>query len=162
MVHDSNIDDLYLLFFSNYLCTKITSMKKINSLLIFILCASPIVVDAQIADDTLRSDIRNYASRNFSDIRTFNLYWETSPESDYTFKSIEGREENGRIFNKHNVKFAVNLPLLQVKRFSLYAKGRFNFYKFETINDDGNSSNFLPTKSDGYTYSSFGFRNQAV
>ncbi len=129
-------------------------MKKITFLLTVLLMSQAVRVTAQISKaDTLTKEIRSYVARNFSKSRTLNLYWETGPSYDYNLKRNGQDIENGKIRNIHTIKFAVNAPVLLLKNFSLYAKGRANFYKFEATNDaTGNISSIFSKVDDAYAY----------
>jgi len=129
-------------------------MRKLIFLLTVLLISQAATVTAQISNaDTLTQEIRSYVARNFSKSRTFNLYWETGPSYDYKLKRDGEEIENGKMRDIHTIKFAVNVPVLLLKDFSLYANGRANFYKSEATNDaTGEISSIFSNTDDAYCY----------
>lgn len=129
-------------------------MKKIVFILTVLLISQTVTITAQISTaDTLTQEIRSYVARNFSKARTFNLYWETRPSHDYTLKRNGQEIENGKMRGIHTIKFGVNIPVLLLKKFSLYANGQTNFYQFETTNNStGGNSPIFTENEDGYKY----------
>lgn len=88
-----------------------------------------------VSTDSAKTEVRRYTARNFSEERTFNLYWETSPDRNYHLKQSGQKMERGRIRNKHTVKFSAVIPILDKSQFTLNVKGNANFYKFDVKND---------------------------
>lgn len=108
-----------------------------------------ITTAAQTQNDTLKQGIRRYIARNFSEARTFNLYWETGPSNDYTLKQNGNEIENGKMEYINTIKFSVTVPVILLKNFSLYANGQFNSYQFETSNNENGEASALFAKTDG-------------
>lgn len=108
---------------------------------------------AQNKPDSLTQKLRTYVARNFSEVRTFNLYWQTGPTYDYTLKRNGSNMEKGEMRNKHAIQFSGTIPVVTGNKFSLYANWQTNFYVFETINDanNGESSVFLENE-ESYSY----------
>lgn len=103
--------------------------------------------------DTVVQGVRRYIARNFSQARTFNLYWETSPTNDYTLSQNGNEIEKGKMTDIHTIKFAATVPVLLLKNFSLFANGQFNSYQFKTTSNDNNGESVLFSKNDGgYNY----------
>lgn len=135
-------------------------MKKIVSCFVILMSGFTAVINAQTSTDistrtstdTLVRDIRRSVSRNFSAARTFNLYWETSPNHDYTFKRNGQEIENGKMHHEHTVKFETTIPVLLLKKISIYANGRGNFYQSETDNAAGTASSGWFTDKNNYSY----------
>lgn len=129
-------------------------MKKSIFPLIILLMSQVSIVTAQISKtDTVVREIRSYVARNFSQSRTFNLYWETGPSQNYTLKQNGQEIENGKMRDIHTIKFSVNIPILLLKNFSLYTSGNANFYKFEARNNTTGDISSLYSETEGaYTY----------
>jgi len=128
-------------------------MKKIAICLIVFLSTFNMSLMAQSPTDTLTQEIRRYVARNFSEARTFNLYWETMPTHDYTLKQGKQTVENGRIRSEHTVKFAATIPILLRNKFSLYINGQANFYMFEaTENNTKLPSTIFSVDDKSYSY----------
>ncbi|GAE85269.1 DUF6268 family outer membrane beta-barrel protein [Bacteroides reticulotermitis] len=129
-------------------------MKKITFLLIIVWMSQASTLIAQVSKpDTLVQEIRSYVARNFSQARTFNLYWETGPSHDYTLKRNGQEIENGKMRDMHTIKFSVNVPILLLKNFSLYTNGQANFYKFEARNNATGEISSLYSENEGaYNY----------
>ncbi len=128
-------------------------MKRTVLGLIILSTALITTATAQTQTDSLKQGIRRYIARNFSEARTFNLYWETNPSQDYTLKQKGNEAEKGKMSDVHTIKFSVTVPVLLLKNFSLYANGQFNSYQFKTTNNEneGNSAVFLRNDK-GYNY----------
>lgn len=127
-------------------------MKKITIYLMMLLVAT-VTVTAQTATDSLVQGGRRYVARNFSEVRTFNLYWETTPSQDYTLQQNGKEIENGKIRDVSTLKFSTTIPVVLLKNFSLYANGHFNAYRFETINNVTESESAIFSKNEeGYNY----------
>lgn len=110
-------------------------------------------IEAQITADTLTTRIRQYVNRNFSESRTFNLYWEVSPSHDYTLKRGGEQLEKGTMHSINTVKFSVTVPVLRLRNFSFYVNTLSNFYQFEATNKNGrNSSSVLFSNENSYEY----------
>lgn len=108
---------------------------------------------AQVPADSLKQRVRKYIARNFSEARTFNLYWETNPSNDYTLMQNGNEIENGKFNDIHTIKFSMTIPVLLLKNFSLYANGQFNSYQFKaTTKIDGNKSAIFSEDENGYNY----------
>lgn len=127
-------------------------MKRTIGLMI-LLKVMTTTVAAQTPADSVVQGARKYVARNFSEARTFNLYWETAPSHDYTLKQ-DGKEiENGRLRYMNTVNFSATVPVLLLKNFSLYANGHFNSYLFEAIdNATETKSAILSGNEGGYNY----------
>lgn len=117
------------------------------------LLVATVTVTAQTATDSLVQGGRRYVARNFSEVRTFNLYWETTPSQDYTLQQNGKEIENGKIRDVSTLKFSTTIPVVLLKNFSLYANGHFNAYRFETINNVTESESAIFSKNEeGYNY----------
>lgn len=129
-------------------------MKKITIYLMMLLIATATVtVTAQTTTDSLVQGGRRYVARNFSEVRTFNLYWETTPSQDYTLQQNGKEIENGKIRDVSTLKFSTTIPVVLLKNFSLYANGHFNAYRFETINNVNETESAIFSKNEeGYNY----------
>ena len=129
-------------------------MKRSLVLSIVVMLGTATTLSAQSSSvDTVKTEIRSYVARNFSEARTFNLYWETSPTHDYTLKRDGDAYEKGKVRNEHAVKFAATVPILQKKKFSLYANGNAIFFQFETENDlNGAASSMFKDNEENYSY----------
>lgn len=126
---------------------------RITCVVILLLGLDGATITAQNTTDTLTQHIRSYVTRNFSEARTFNLYWETSPSHNYKLKQNDGVIEEGKMKEEHTVKFAATVPLLLKKNFSLYANGQANFYISETFrNTDSQASLIFPDNKENYEY----------
>lgn len=111
------------------------------------------IIIAQVNPDTLVQGIRSYVARNFSEVRTFNLYWETNPSHNYTLKQNGTEIEKGKMRTEHTVKFAATVPILLKKNFSIYANGQANFYMFDTFRDADNlTSKIFPGDEESHDY----------
>jgi len=120
---------------------------------VILLASLASTTQAQSQTDTIKTQLRRYVARNFSEARTFNLYWETSPTNDYTLKQNGSELEKGEMRNINTVKFAATIPVLQLRNFSLYANGQANFYMFETYNNaNGLASSIFPDNEENYDY----------
>lgn len=127
-------------------------MKNVT-IYVILLLSMITIAQTQAQTDTLKTQLRRYVARNFSEARTFNLYWETNPAYDYTLKQNGSVLEKGEMRNINTVKFAATVPVLQLKNFSLYANGQANFYMFETYNNtDGLPSSIFPDNEENYDY----------
>ncbi len=100
---------------------------------LFACCASA----QTTATDSLRKDIRSYFSRNFSEIRTFNFSWYTSPAHTYRIECNGETLEKGQIHSQNTIRFNTTLPVLITKRFSLFASGQADFYNYSTQHVEG-------------------------
>lgn len=129
-------------------------MKISTSCLIALFMALVIPATAQTSSDTLKQSIRRYTARNFSEIRTFNLYWETSPSQDYKMRPRgDNPTEEGRMSDIYTFKFSATLPILLLKNFSLYANGEINSYRFNaTNNENGEKSSIFLRNYKAYNY----------
>lgn len=128
-------------------------MKRLVICLMILLTTLMTTATAQTAADTVKQGVRSYIARNFSQARTFNLYWETSPSHDYTLTQKGNEIEKGRMTDIHTIKFAATVPVLLLKNFSLFANGQFNSYQFETTSNENNGESVLFSKNDGgYNY----------
>ncbi len=127
-------------------------MKKL-AIYVILLTSLAATAQAQNNTDTLTTQLRRYFARNFSEARTFNLYWERSPTYDYTLKQNGNTLEKGEMRNINTVKFAATVPVLQLRDFSLYANGQANFYMFETYDKaNGLASSIFPDNEENYDY----------
>jgi len=127
-------------------------MKKVTISLVTLLCIIT-TVTAQNKPDSLTREIRSYVARNFSEARTFNLYWQTGPNHDYTFKNNGTDMEKGKMRDIHAIQFSGTVPVVSGNKFSLYANWQTNFYKFETINDINNGVSSIFFDDEGsYSY----------
>lgn len=89
-------------------------MKIIAIWLTIMLCGVTSAM-AQAQNDTLTQEIRSYIARNFSEARTFNLYWETTPSHRYSLKQHGSITERGKMRSEHTVKFATTIPVFTKK-----------------------------------------------
>lgn len=107
---------------------------------------------AQVITDSLANDFRTFAAKNFSRYRTVNLFWETKWAHDYTF-DLDGKEvEKRRKKNLHTFKFSTMVPVLKLRKVSLYANLQYSRYQLKTY-DDGNYE--MPSvifRQDAYDY----------
>lgn len=126
-------------------------MRKATIVIMALLSAISSTVSAQNAPDSLTKEIRSYVTRNFSESRTFNFYWRTSPDHDYTLKRNGSEIEEGEMQNIHTMQLSGTVPIVARNKFSIFANWQANFYQFEAVNDisDGKSSVFL---EDCYSY----------
>lgn len=128
-------------------------MKRSVISLIILLTTLATTSTAQISTDSLTRGVRSFVARNFSEVRTFNLYWETTPDHGYTLMQNGKEIENGKFRSINTVKFSATVPVLLLKNFSLYANGQFNSYQFEANNKiNGNESAIFSKNEDGYNY----------
>lgn len=128
-------------------------MKRSAISLIILLTTLATTTTAQTSTDSLARGVRSFVARNFSQIRTFNLYWETTPDHDYTLRQNGKEIENGKFRSVNTVKLSATIPVLLLKNFSLYANGQFNSYQFEASNKiNGNESAIFSKNEDGYNY----------
>lgn len=128
-------------------------MKRSVISLIILLATLATTTTAQTSTDSLARGVRSFVARNFSQIRTFNLYWETTPDHDYTLRQNGKEIENGKFRSVNTVKLSATIPVLLLKNFSLYANGQFNSYQFEASNKiNGNESAIFSKNEDGYNY----------
>lgn len=128
-------------------------MKRSVICLMILLITLTTTTTAQIPTDSVKQGVRKYIARNFSEARTFNLYWEKTPFHDYTLMQNGKEIENGKFRHINTIKFSVTVPVLLFKNFSLYANGQFNSYQFEARNNiDGSQSAIFSKNEDGYNY----------
>ena len=101
---------------------------------------------AQVISDSLASDFRTFMAKNFSRYRTVNFYWEAKWAHDYTF-SLDGQEvEKMRKKNLHTLKASTMIPLLKLRKVSLYANLAYSRYQFDVYDrQTGQSSEVFPT-----------------
>ena len=125
--------------------------KSVNALLCVagLLSVGHIAMHAQEPVDSLRQNVASYVARNFSEARTFNLYWEVSPTHNYTLERNGKEIENGEMKTLRTVKFQTTIPVLRTRRFSIYADGEFNTHHFEIGGTDEEKSIFT-TNDDGH------------
>lgn len=109
-------------------------------------------VVAQSATATQSGELKRYVARNFSEARTFNLYWETNPSHNYTLKRDGEKFEKGRMRKEHTLKFAATLPILMKKKFSVFANLQANFYTFETSRNEDKAPSIMFSDKDNYNY----------
>jgi hypothetical protein len=108
---------------------------------------------AQNQPDSLTTGLRSYVARNFSEARTFNLYWQTIPTHDYTFHRNGSNYEKGELSDIHYIQFSGTVPIVDRNKFSLYANWQTNFYQFEARNNVNNGvSSLFHEDEDGYSY----------
>lgn len=128
-------------------------MRKKTVFIIVLSSVFYLTLTAQTPTNTLAQDIRRYVARNFSEARTFNLYWETMPTHDYILKQGNQTIEHGRIRSEHTVKFATTIPIWMRNKFSLYMNGQANFYMFDaTDNNTKLPSTIFPIDNNSYSY----------
>lgn len=109
-------------------------------------------VEAQTtSNDSLRRDIRSYVARNFSEIRTFNFSWQTSPSHQYYIRNNGNDLEKGEIHSHNTIKFNTTLPIVLTKHFSLYGIGQADFYNYNTQKVEGERI-FSQEESDNNQY----------
>lgn len=120
---------------------------------VIVLMGMNVSIEAQMATDTIVQSLRRYVARNFSEVRTFNLYWERNPDHSYALKQNGEKIENGEMKNEHTIKFAMTLPVMLKKNFSLYASGLASFYVFDTFRGaDKPGSAIFENNEDNYSY----------
>ena len=128
-------------------------MKKKIVFFVLLLKVISTTVAAQTPTDSVVQGARRYVARNFSEARTFNLYWETAPSHDYTLKQNGKEIENGRIRYMNTINFSATVPVLLLRNFSLYANGHFNSYQFEASDKvTDNISTVFSRNQGGYNY----------
>lgn len=104
-------------------------------------------------NDSIGKSVRKYAARNFSQARTFNLYWNSSLNHDYTLKRDGKVLEDGRIKNVQTLGLAVTLPIIIKKKISIYTNGRYNYYQFDAYsNQTKQKSEYFTKNSSGYSF----------
>lgn len=105
-------------------------MKYIFSVVALIISATFTLAQTSTVQmlDKEKANLRRFTARNFSEERTFNLYWETTPSHDYTLKHDGNVIKRGRMRNEHTVKFSTVVPIVDKGRFTLNAKGYANFF----------------------------------
>ncbi|WP_165044442.1 hypothetical protein [Dysgonomonas sp. ZJ709] len=124
-----------------------------SAICLIILLILTTTTTGQTPTDSVKQGVRRYIARNFSEARTFNLYWEKTPFHDYTLMQNGKEIENGEFRHINTVKFSVTVPVLLLKNFSLYANGQFNSYQFEANNNvNGGKSAIFSQNDDGYNY----------
>lgn len=132
-------------------------MKKKLSFLLLHICLLSIAINttaqSKYKADSLTSGVRKYVARNFSEVRTVNLYWDHKFNHDYTLKK-DGKEiENGRAKDIQTINFSFTVPVLLLKNLSVYANGKYNSYQFDAFTDSDKKESALFTKNDGgYNY----------
>lgn len=115
----------------------------------------PINLGAQVITDSLANDFRLIAAKNFSRYRTVNVSYETKWAHDYSF-SLDGKEvEKGRKKNLNTIRFSTMIPILKLRRVSLYTNLQYSDYKFDNYSHAGKASVIFARKS--YNYYSGGF-----
>lgn len=117
-------------------------MKKLFITVVFL----NVIVGATaqiISADSVKAEVRRYTVRNFSEERSFNLYWETSPNHDYTMKRDGENIENGKMRNEHTIKFSTIIPVIDKKKFTFNIKGYANFHKFETESNMADATSII-------------------
>lgn len=103
---------------------------------------------AQVISESLASDFRAFVSKNFSRYRTVNFSWETKWAHDYTF-TMDGKEvEKGRKKDLHTLRFSTMIPILKLRKVSLYANLQYANYSF---NHSGELASAIFT-DDSYDY----------
>lgn len=109
-------------------------MKRI---LVYALLAAGFIpaLHAQVITDSLTEDFRSFVARNFSRYRTINFSWETKWAHDYTF-TLDGNEvEKGRKKNLNTMHFSTMVPILKLRKVSLYANVQYDCYNFDSYGD---------------------------
>jgi len=128
-------------------------MRKIAIYTTTVLSIFSTAAIAQNQPDSLTTRLRDYVARNFSEARTFNLYWQTMPTQDYTLHRNGSDYENGELRDIHYIQFSGTVPIISRNRFSLYANWQTNFYQFKAQNSVNNGvSSLFHENEDGYSY----------
>lgn len=127
-------------------------MKKYLYQIVLYLSLFPTIAIAQVAhssSDSITKGVRKYVARNFSEARTINLYWNTTPNRSYSLKQTGQIIEDGEARDIHIINFSATVPILLLKNISLYANGQFNSYQFDSSKKDNSGESFFFTKNDG-------------
>lgn len=128
-------------------------MKKLLLITVIFLNVVAVVKAQTVSEDSVKTEVRRYTARNFSEERTFNLYWETSPSHNYTLEQNGEKIEKGRMRYEHVIKFSTIIPVIDKKKFTLNVKGYANFHKFEARNEvTGSSSVIYKGEDDLFNY----------
>lgn len=115
----------------------------------------PSELNAQVITDSLTNDFRTITAKNFSRYRTVNVSYETKWAHNYSF-SLDGKNvENGRKKNLNTTRFSTMIPLLKLRKVSLYTNLQYSNYTFDNYSRDGKASVIFAQRS--YNYYSGGF-----
>lgn len=115
----------------------------------------PLCLWAQNPEDSLASESRAFAAKNISRYRTLNISYETKWAHDYTF-ALDGNEvEKGRKKDLHTLRFSTMIPLLKLRRMSLYANFRGAHYLFDHYGEGDFSSQIFSNDHYNYYYGGF-------
>lgn len=158
-------DDIAMMLHrQGYSCSELEYLPKEKTLLhkfhdcmlpfvlLFLLCFALTPCCAQVITDSLADDFRSITAKNFSRYRTVNFSYETKWAHDYTF-SLDGKEvEKGRKKNLHTMRFSTMVPLLKLRKVSLYANVQYACYKFDNYGD----ATSIVFNNDTYDYYSGG------
>ena len=115
------------------------------------LCISICTVKAQEIPDSLAQDFRNFLAKNFSMYRTVNLNWETKWAHNYTFTQDGNELEKGKRPDLHKISFSTMIPVLKLKKVSLYANVQYRSYQFDAIEKNHSATSAIFSQ-DGYDY----------
>lgn len=115
------------------------------------LCLSICTVKAQEIPDSLAQDFRNFLAKNFSMYRTVNLNWETKWAHNYTFTQDGNELEKGKRRDLHKISFSTMIPVLKLKKVSLYANVQYRSYQFDAIEKTHSATSAIFSQ-DGYDY----------
>jgi len=99
--------------------------------------------------DTLRQNLKSYTARNFSELRTLNLRWETLPS--YRYK-IKGSGESGRMESATNVHFQSTFPFYTHGKLTLAANVNMDYYHLEPDAQQTPSTPIFPETETGHIY----------
>ena len=115
----------------------------------------PLCLWAQNPEDSLASESRAFAAKNISRYRTLNISYETKWAHDYTF-ALDGNEvEKGRKKDLHTLRFSTMIPVLKLRRMSLYANFRGAHYLFDHYGEGDFSSQIFSNDHYNYYYGGF-------
>lgn len=115
-------------------------MNKImnKKTIIVLFCGASLVpCHAQVINDSLANDFRAFTAKNFSRYRTVNLQYETKWAHDYTL-SLDGQEvESGRKKKLNTIRFSTMVPIVKLRKVSLYANLQYACYTFDNNSQTG-------------------------
>lgn len=83
--------------------------------------------------------------------RTVNLNWETKWAHNYTFTQDGNELEKGKRRDLHKISFSTMIPVLKLKKVSLYANVQYRSYQFDAIEKNHSATSAIFSQ-DGYDY----------
>jgi len=93
------------------------------------------VVIAQERTDTVKDIVNQYTARNFSELRTLNLRWETMPSYDYTVTNRGSDCEGGRMQDVDNLHFQSTFPICTLGRVAFAGNINMDYYHMKPLRD---------------------------